>query len=156
VKVLVADAMSLPFKDNEYDLVWVNDGLHHLDRPFQGLNEMNRVGRCGFVFLEAQRTFLTPLLVKLGIMEDYEEVEGNYVYRFTRKEVGKFMRAKKIGNYKIFTSWCQNIDWFNKHIYNHLDNRMGLALFKFLFYNFNFLFGYFGNSLIGVAIKDEK
>lgn len=156
VKAMVADATELSFSDNEFDLVWVNDGLHHLDNPFQGLKEMYRVGKLGLVFLEAQKTFLTPFLVRIGIMEEYEEVERNYVYRFSRKEIKDFMESKKIKEYKIFTVWCQNIDWFNKHIYNRLDNKIGLVVFKILFRSFNFLFGYFGNSLIVVAVKDEK
>jgi len=156
IRTMVADATKLPFKDKEFDVVWVNDGLHHLDDPYKGLNEMYRVAKKGFVFLEAQKTFLTPLLIKLGVMEVYEEVDKNYVYRFTRKETRDYLYKKRINSYKIYTSWCQNIDWVNKNIYSRFNNKIGLGLFKLLFCGFNFFFGWMGNSLIVVAVKNEK
>ena len=45
IDVVVADAELLPFPDRSIDLVYVHDGLHHLDRPLEGLGEMARVAR---------------------------------------------------------------------------------------------------------------
>ena len=78
LKGVVADAEDLPFKDNSFDLVYVRHGLHHIPHPFKGLDEMNRVGRDGFVFIEAQRNFITKILIRLQLAEEYED-SGNFV-----------------------------------------------------------------------------
>ena len=42
---VVADVERLPFADDSFDLVFVHDGLHHLEDPMVGLREMARVAR---------------------------------------------------------------------------------------------------------------
>lgn len=41
------DAESLDAPDDRYDLVLVQDGLHHLSRPVTGLMQMLRVASAG-------------------------------------------------------------------------------------------------------------
>ena len=43
--LVVADAEALPFRDRSIDVVYVHDGLHHLEHPALGLAEMARVAR---------------------------------------------------------------------------------------------------------------
>ncbi len=149
----VADAEKLPFEDNSFDLVLVRHGLHHLANPYKGIYEMNRVGKRGFVFIEAQKNFITKILIKLGLAEEYE-ASGNYVYRFTRAEIKKLMKKLKISNYRISTSWCYHFDYLTEHVYPHFDNKTSYLIFTTLFYIFNFFFGYFGNSLTVIALRD--
>ena len=150
---VVADAENLPFRDKSFDLVIVRHGLHHIPYPYKGLLEMNRISKRGFVFIEAQRNFITKILIKLNLALEYEE-SGNFVYRFTRDEIRKFMRDIKIPNYKISTSWVYHFEFLTQHIYPHFNNKISFAIFASLFYLFNFIFGYFGNSLVVVAIKE--
>lgn len=153
LKGVVADSEHLPFKDSSFDLVLVQDGLHHLPNPYKGIYEMNRVCKNGFVFIEAQKSFVTKMLIKLKLIVEYEK-SGNYVYRFTRKEIKKLMEELKIDNYKILTFWCHNVRFLSKYVYPYFNNKVSLAIFTFLFYLFNFLFGYYGNSMVVVALKD--
>jgi len=153
LKGVVADSEHLPFKDNSFDLVLVRDGLHHLSNPYRGIYEMNRIGKKGFIFVEAQKSFVTKILIKLKLAEEYEK-SGNYVYRFTRKEIKKLMKELKIGNYKILTSWCYHVRFLSKYVYPCFNNKMSLSVFTLLFYMFNFLFGCCGNSMVVVVLKD--
>ncbi|MHA1470779.1 MAG: class I SAM-dependent methyltransferase [Candidatus Asgardarchaeia archaeon] len=153
LKGVVADSEHLPFKNRSFDLVLVRDGLHHLPNPSKGINEMFRISRKGYIFIEAQKSFFTNVFTKLKLAEEYEK-SGNFVYRFTRREVKNLMKKQKINNYKIFTSWCHNIRFLSKYIYPHFNNKVSLVIFTFLFYMFNFLFGHYGNSMVVVALKD--
>lgn len=153
LKGVVADAEDLPFKDNSFDLVIVRHGLHHIPHPFKGLDEMNRVSKKGFIFIEAQRNFVTKLLIRFKLAEEYEE-SGNFVYRFTRGEVKQFMNDKKISNYKISTFWAYHFEFLTQHIYPRLNFKLAYYLFVFFFYLFNFVFGYLGNSMVVVAVKE--
>ena len=153
LKGVVADSEKLPFKDNSFDLVVVRHGLHHLEHPYKGIHEMSRIGKKGFIFIEAQKNFITKILIKLGLALEYEP-SGNFVYRFTRSEVKKLMKKYKINNYKLSTKWSYHIDFFSNRIYPLFNNKISFGIFTSLFYIFNFFFGYFGNSLVVVAIKE--
>ena len=80
--LLVADAESLPFRDLSIDLVYVHDGLHHLERPDRGLSEMARVARHAVSISEPAAAAVTAAAVRLRLAEDEEEA-GNRVRRLT-------------------------------------------------------------------------
>lgn len=153
LKGIVADAEKLPFKNNSYDLVVVRAGLHHLPHPYRGIYEMNRVGEKGFIFIEAQKNFITKILIRIGIALEYED-SGNYVYRFTRREIEELMKKLGIKRYKTSSEWNSYFPILSNKVYPRFNNKFSFTVFKFLFNTFNFLFGYFGNSLTVVALKD--
>ena len=152
LKGVVADSENLLFKDNSFDLVLVRHGLHHLAHPYKGIEEMYRIGKRGFVFIEAQRNFITKILIKLGLAEEYE-ASGNFVYRFTRGEVKEFMKQKRIKSYKISTFWVYHFEFLTQKVYPKLDNMLAFTVFKAFFFFFNYIFGYLGNSMVVVALK---
>jgi len=152
VKGVLADAENLPFKDENFDLVIVRAGLHHLPNPDKGISEMDRVSKQGFIFIEAQKNFITKILIEIGLAEEYEE-SGNYVYRFTRKEIKTMMKKLKIRNFRIETVWCRYVEFLDKKIYPFLNNKFCLLVFKLFFFTFNSIFGYWGNTLTVVAWK---
>ena len=79
-RVLNAEAMS-EVEDGSYDLVLVQDGLHHLPRPVLGFTEMLRVARVAAIVIEPHSG-----LVARAIGREWE-VEGdavNYVFRWNR------------------------------------------------------------------------
>jgi SAM-dependent methyltransferase len=78
--VVVADAERLPFPDRSVDLVYVHDGLHHLEDPLIGLAEMARVARVAVSVNEPARAAATRLAVRLRLSEEREEA-GNEVAR---------------------------------------------------------------------------
>lgn len=65
VKYIVADAYSLPFEDNTFDVILSVDFLEHVDEPEKVIKEINRVTKRGglFFFHTFNRTFLSWLIV---------------------------------------------------------------------------------------------
>jgi SAM-dependent methyltransferase len=77
---VVADVEHLPFADRSVDLVYVHDGLHHLEDPSAGIVEMARVARHAVCINEPARATVTAIGVRLGLALDREEA-GNRVAR---------------------------------------------------------------------------
>ena len=92
IGAVVADAESLPFGDEAFDVVYVHDGLHHLERPLAALAEMARVARHAVSVTEPARAAATALAVRLGLALEREEA-GNRVARLTLVEVERVLRA---------------------------------------------------------------
>jgi SAM-dependent methyltransferase len=88
---IVADAERLPFADRSIDLVYVHDGLHHLERPVAGLGEMARVARRAVSITEPAHAAVTRLSVLIGISGDIEEA-GNRVERVVPAELEAELR----------------------------------------------------------------
>jgi SAM-dependent methyltransferase len=80
VLAVVADAEALPLRDRSVDLLYVHDGLHHLDSPQAGLREMLRTSRLAISINEPARAGATMLAARLGLAEHYEEA-GNFIAR---------------------------------------------------------------------------
>ena len=89
---LVADVERLPFADRSIDVVYVHDGLHHLERPGAGLAEMARVASRAVSVTEPARAAVTALAVRLGLAFEVEEA-GNRVVRLTPGEISEELRA---------------------------------------------------------------
>jgi SAM-dependent methyltransferase len=77
---VVADAEALPFRDRSIDLLYVHDGLHHLDSPQAGIREMLRTSRLAISINEPARARATMLAARVGLSEHYEEA-GNFIAR---------------------------------------------------------------------------
>ena len=90
---IVADIEHLPFTDHAIDLVFVHDGLHHLERPTEGLAEMARVARRWVSLTEPARAAATRLAVKARLALEREEA-GNLVVRLSPPEVVELLRSK--------------------------------------------------------------
>ncbi|MGE0544874.1 MAG: methyltransferase domain-containing protein [Dehalococcoidia bacterium] len=88
---LVADVERLPFADRAVDLVYVHDGLHHLERPAAGLAEMARVAARAVSVTEPAKAAATALAVRLGLALEREEA-GNRVARLTPAQVAAFFQ----------------------------------------------------------------
>jgi SAM-dependent methyltransferase/uncharacterized protein YbaR (Trm112 family) len=86
IACVVADAEALPFRDASVDLVYVHDGLHHLEQPARGLAEMARVARSAVSVSEPAAALLTAAAVRLGLAEEVEEA-GNRVRRLALDEI---------------------------------------------------------------------
>jgi ubiquinone/menaquinone biosynthesis C-methylase UbiE/uncharacterized protein YbaR (Trm112 family) len=84
--LVVADAEALPFQDRSIDVVYVHDGLHHLEQPALGLAEMARVSRRAVSVSEPAAARITAAAVGLGVAEAQEEA-GNRVRRLTLDEI---------------------------------------------------------------------
>jgi ubiquinone/menaquinone biosynthesis C-methylase UbiE/uncharacterized protein YbaR (Trm112 family) len=91
--LVVADAEALPFRDASIDVVYVHDGLHHLERPALGLAEMARVARRAVSVSEPAHAAATAAAVRLGLAEDEEEA-GNRVRRLTLDEISRELSSR--------------------------------------------------------------
>jgi SAM-dependent methyltransferase len=77
---VVADAEALPLRDRSVDLLYVHDGLHHLESPEAGLREMLRTSRLAISINEPARAGATLLAARIGLSQHYEEA-GNFIAR---------------------------------------------------------------------------
>lgn len=92
IEPIVADVEHLPFADRSVDLVYVHDGLHHLEDPWSGIAEMARVARRAVCITEPAQATATAIGVRLGIALDREEA-GNRVARLDPAAVASALRA---------------------------------------------------------------
>ncbi len=78
-KVMNAENQDVP--DESYDLVFVQDGLHHLPRPVLGLTEMIRVAKKAVIMIEPHTGIVANLLGT-----EWENHGGvvNYVFRWNK------------------------------------------------------------------------
>lgn len=88
---IVADIEALPFRDRSVDLVYVHDGLHHLEAPLAGLHEMLRTARGAVSVNEPARAQATLLAAHVGLAEHYEDA-GNFIARVDPGELEAVVR----------------------------------------------------------------
>jgi SAM-dependent methyltransferase len=90
LKTSLLDAERMDVPDSSYDLVVVQDGLHHLTRPALGFTEMLRVARVAVIVIE-------PHHGVIGKVFGHEwEVQGNainYVFRWNRTMLEECTRS---------------------------------------------------------------
>lgn len=89
---IVADIERLPFEDRSFDLVYVHDGLHHLEHPELGLAEMARVARRWVSVTEPARATATAIAIRLGLALAREDA-GNVVRRLAPSDVVALLRS---------------------------------------------------------------
>jgi glycosyltransferase involved in cell wall biosynthesis/SAM-dependent methyltransferase len=88
---IVADVEALPFRDRSVELVYVHDGLHHLEAPLRGLDEMLRTARGAVSVNEPARAQATLLAARVGLAEHYEDA-GNFIARVDPEEIEEVVR----------------------------------------------------------------
>jgi glycosyltransferase involved in cell wall biosynthesis/ubiquinone/menaquinone biosynthesis C-methylase UbiE/uncharacterized protein YbaR (Trm112 family) len=92
IAAIVADVEALPFRDRSVELVYVHDGLHHLEAPLRGLNEMLRTARNAVSVNEPARAQATLVAARVGLAEHYEEA-GNFIARVDPDEIEAVVRS---------------------------------------------------------------
>ncbi len=91
-------------------------------------------------------------LVRIGVAQDWEP-EGNYVYRFSRREVHKLSASLGASSYQVSTFFNQYSAFLNERVYPYFNNRLGIAVFKACYFAFNKLLASQGNVFIAVIDK---
>jgi ubiquinone/menaquinone biosynthesis C-methylase UbiE len=92
IEPIVADVEHLPFADRSIDLVYVHDGLHHLEDPQLGIAEMARVARRAVCISEPAQAAATAIGIRLGIALDREDA-GNRVVRLQPATVASALES---------------------------------------------------------------
>ncbi|HXH83441.1 MAG TPA: methyltransferase domain-containing protein [Candidatus Tectomicrobia bacterium] len=83
---VVADAERLPLRDAAVDIAFVHDGLHHLERPEDGIDEMARVASRAVSINEPADAAATRVAIRLRLALEREDA-GNRVARLDAREV---------------------------------------------------------------------
>jgi SAM-dependent methyltransferase len=93
ISTVIADVERLPFADDSFGVVFVHDGLHHIERPEAGLAEMARVARDSVCITEPADAAITRVAVRLGLAAQREE-SGNVVARLKPSRVADVLRSR--------------------------------------------------------------
>jgi SAM-dependent methyltransferase/uncharacterized protein YbaR (Trm112 family) len=151
IETVVADIEHLPFPDRSVDLVYVHDGLHHLEDPAAGMAEMVRVARRAVCINEPGRAVATAIGVGLGLALD-REAAGN---RVARLQLGPTTAALEAAGLRVVRA-----DRYAMY-YHHVPGRLTALLSHRLVLPMaiagwrlaNRLVGRFGNKLTIVAVR---
>jgi glycosyltransferase involved in cell wall biosynthesis len=154
IESIVADAEQLPFRDGSVDVVYVHDGLHHLERPLAGLAEMARVARSAVSVNEPARAAATALSVRLGYSGVVEEA-GNCVERLLPGEVEAVLRER---GFEIVRSGRYAMVY--RHVAGRpvrfLSTKLLFPLARAGFRIANLLLGRIGNKLTVQAVRRAR
>ena len=151
IKTLQLNAESIDLPDESYDIIVVQDGLHHLPRPVAGLNEMIRVARRAVVVLEPHEGLIARLL---GKQWERHHESVNYVFRWNRWLFRSVIYSQLLETEKhIYGLRIWDHNSVVRRVVGFFGNgRLSLAGAKFIYMllaPLNFL----GNNFIGVLIK---
>jgi glycosyltransferase involved in cell wall biosynthesis/SAM-dependent methyltransferase/uncharacterized protein YbaR (Trm112 family) len=146
---IVADVEHLPFADNAFDLVFVHDGLHHLERPEAGVAEMARVARRWVSLTEPASSAATRVAIKAGLALEREEA-GNLVARLTPATT---VAALGASGFRSVTA--QRYAMYYRHepgsIFRILSRQWIFPIVRIGWRAGNALIGRFGNKMVVVA-----
>jgi hypothetical protein len=151
LELVVADAEALPFADASVDLVYVHDGLHHLEQPVLGLAEMTRVARRAISISEPAQALATSTAVRLGLADDVEEA-GNRVRRLTLDEITSELKARGFQPIEPHRYGMYYRHWPGRAV-RLLSNPVLLPVAKAAFGTVNAAAGRYGNKLVVQAVR---
>ena len=148
---IVGDVERLPFRDASVDVVYVHDGLHHLERPLDGLAEMARVARHAVCLTEPARAAVTRLAVRLGLALEHEEA-GNRVARLTLDDVRSTLTARGF-HVVVAARYAMYYRHEPGRAVRLLSAPAAFAVSRAGFRAANLLVGAGGNKLVVVAVR---
>jgi ubiquinone/menaquinone biosynthesis C-methylase UbiE len=146
--MLNGESMDLP--DNSFDLVVVQDGLHHLPRPVTGFTEMLRVARRGIVVVEPYDSLIGNLV---GTEWEVQGDAVNYVFRWNKRMIMQTVKSMLLKDYKlikVLRFWDHGLAV--SKIVGKLPTSMQLPSAKII-YGLLKPFDIFGNMMVSVVLK---
>ena len=148
------DAQNTGLKNESYDVVVVQDGLHHLSSPVQGFTEMLRVAKKGVIFLEPHDSLVGRMI---GTKWEKNGESINYVFRWDKKLVEQIISSYLGPNefVNLSFSFCHHNPVYGK-IANRFGKSLGLPLIKFIKATLDMCIGNFGNQFSGLVLKRPK
>lgn len=90
LKGVVANALDTGIATSSYDVVIVQDGLHHLPEPVRGFTEQLRIARRAAFFLEGANSFAGR---RFGLEWEVEGAFVNHVFRWDRRMVDQVAKS---------------------------------------------------------------
>ena len=146
------NAEAIDLKDQSFDLVVVQAGLHHLPRPALGLTEMLRVAHKAIIVLEPHTGIVSNLL---GTVWEEQGVARNYVFRWNQNILEQITRSYLLSDttrIKAYQEW-EHGDVIRK-IAKPFPGSLQLVVMKSVYGVLKTIFPMFGNKFIGIVIKE--
>lgn len=150
---MVLNAEHIDMPNSSYDVVVVQDGLHHLRSPVRGFTEMLRVARVGVIVLEPNNSLAGKLI---GTKWEVNGDAINYVFRWSRDLIedisSSYLGMNSFKN-NSFSFWHHNIVYSKIGIFfggGGFSIRL-LSLFKRILDGF---FSGIGNAFCGIIVKN--
>ncbi|TWI94197.1 methyltransferase family protein [Mucilaginibacter frigoritolerans] len=150
IDTIMLNGESLDLPDNSYDLVVVQDGLHHLPRPVSGFTEMLRVAKKGIVVIEPYNGLVGNLI---GTEWEKHGDAVNYVFRWDKDLVTQVVKSLLLSNYKlirVLRLWDHNKIIFKT--VTKLPKSLQLKASKTIYWLIS-LFNFSGNNMVAVVLK---
>ena len=148
---VVADAEALPLADASVDLGYVHDGLHHLEAPLAGLEELCRVAGHAVSVNEPARAGATHLAIHLRLSVETEEA-GN---RVERVDPAAIVSALEGNGFSV--ERCERYAMVYRHEPGRaarlLSRRPLRPFVRLAIHGFNALLGRIGNKLTVQAVR---
>ncbi len=152
--VVNAEAMAIP--DRSFDLVLVQDGLHHLPRPMLGYTEMLRVARRAVIVIEPHAGLVANLV---GTTWENHSGEINYVFRWNQlmlEEPARSLLLDSPTDVKAIRIWDHNLVVGKLVRKLRLGSgRAAVLAARFLYAALNIPFSWLGNMMVGVVVKTD-
>lgn len=150
----ILNAENLDLAKGSFDLVVIQDGLHHLSRPVLGFTEIIRVAKKGAIVIEPHSGIVANLLGRV-----WEKVGDtvNYVFRWDKQLVEQVTRSYilQLPCYiKTIRFWNHNeaMDKLGRLLGN---GQAGLLAVKSCYFILDLLFGRLGNMAVVVLLKNQ-
>lgn len=149
------NAEHLDVPNDSYDVVLVQDGLHHLPRPVVGCTEMLRVARRAIVIIEPH----TGLVARLfGTKWERHGTATNWVFRWNRGFLEQVTNSYLLDTgpgIHVLRLWDHGCT-MERAARIMGGRRAGLVLVKAAYAVLNVLFRWLGNMMIGVVVKHPE
>jgi ubiquinone/menaquinone biosynthesis C-methylase UbiE len=149
---LVLNAERADVPDNSFDILVVQDGLHHLQSPVGGFTEMLRIARTAVLFLEPHDAIIGRAI---GTKWEKNGDAVNYVFRWTKRLVqdvaSSYLGPDSFKNLSF--SFCHHNPLFLKLGKTLGGGYFALSTIRFLKFILDSLLAKSGNQFCGLVVK---
>ena len=153
LKTLLIDAESIELSDCSYDVVVVQDGLHHLPRPALGFTEMLRVARVAAIVIEPHHGLVGRLF---GREWEVQDEAINFVFRWNRMMLEQCTRSYLLSrNARVICIRVWDHNLAVGRVVGHLPSALRLVGAKGIYVLLS-AFSRIGNMMVGVVLKDNE
>lgn len=153
LKTLLVDAEKMELPDCSYDVVVVQDGLHHLPRPALGFTEMLRVARVAVIVIEPHHGLVGRMV---GREWEVQDAAINYVFRWNRMMLEQCTRSyllSRTARIIAIRVWDHNLAVGK--LVGYLPVALRLAAARSIYAALS-AFSRVGNMMVGVVVKDNE
>lgn len=150
LKTILLNAEAPELESDAYDLIVVQDGLHHLPRPALGFTEMLRVAKKAVMVIEPYESLVGNVI---GTEWEVHGTAINFVYRWNRNMVEQTVKSYLLREYnsiKVFRLWHH--DTVIHNFANKFPKRLRVSAAKTICF-FLSLINFWGNMMVAIVTK---